>query len=46
MGKRDRRLSNKMRRRKGQVKKKARLKRFAKAKGEARQGKKPAKKKA
>jgi hypothetical protein len=43
MGKRDRRASNKMRQRKGQAKKKARLKRQAQARGTARA--KPAKKK-
>jgi hypothetical protein len=36
MGKLDRRHSNKMRQRKGQVKKKARLKRQAEARGKAR----------
>jgi hypothetical protein len=47
MGKLDRRHSSKMRRRKGQVKKKARLKRQAEARGETRRGgKKTAKKKA
>ncbi len=45
MGKLDRRHSSKMRRRKGQVKKKARLKRQAEARGEARRGKKATKKK-
>jgi len=46
MGKLDRRHSSKMRRRKGQVKKKARLKRQAEARGVARKGKKATKKKA
>jgi len=38
MGKRDRRSSNKMRQRKGQAKKKARLKRQAESRGKARTG--------
>ncbi len=38
MGKRDRRNSNKMKQRKGQTKKKARLKRQAEARGAARKG--------
>jgi hypothetical protein len=45
MGKLDRRHSSKMRRRKGQAKKKARLKRQATVRGEARRGKKTTKKK-
>jgi hypothetical protein len=38
MGKRDRRNSNKMKQRKGQTKKKARLKRQAETRGKARTG--------
>lgn len=38
MGKRDRRNSNKMKQRKGQTKKKARLKRQAEVRGKARTG--------